>query len=127
MMESAHIYKHGKYWSKYLFFSSIKYIFTYSISRLFSSHCKLFHSSLLYFKKRKKKLFYSTIISRMFSIISLIFVLYCHSVHALPNNRALSPTVQIPSPEYVKLLNHSILFYEAQRSGKLPADNRVSW
>jgi endoglucanase len=39
----------------------------------------------------------------------------------------LSPTVRNPSPEYVKLLNHSILFFEAQRSGKLPDDNRVSW
>ncbi|KAI8639884.1 Six-hairpin glycosidase-like protein [Parasitella parasitica] len=39
----------------------------------------------------------------------------------------LPPTVQNPSPEYVKLLNHSILFFEAQRSGKLPDDNRVSW
>lgn len=39
----------------------------------------------------------------------------------------LSPTVQNPSPEYVKLLNHSIMFFEAQRSGKLPDDNRISW
>jgi hypothetical protein len=65
--------------------------------------------------------------SRMFSIVSVTIVLYCHIVHALSNRRALSPTVQIPSPEYVRLLNHSILFYEAQRSGKLPADNRVPW
>ncbi|GAN09646.1 glycoside hydrolase family 9 protein [Mucor ambiguus] len=39
----------------------------------------------------------------------------------------LPPTVLSPSPEYVKLLNHSIMFFEAQRSGKLPDDNRISW
>ncbi|KAI8967591.1 Six-hairpin glycosidase-like protein, partial [Mycotypha africana] len=36
-------------------------------------------------------------------------------------------TVQAPNAEYVRLLDHSILFYEAQRSGKLPLDNRVPW
>ena len=29
--------------------------------------------------------------------------------------------------EYTKLLAYSLYFYEAQRSGKLPPDNRVSW
>jgi endoglucanase len=29
--------------------------------------------------------------------------------------------------EYTKLLAYSLYFYEAQRSGKLPLDNRVSW
>lgn len=28
---------------------------------------------------------------------------------------------------YANLLNNSMWFYEAQRSGKLPANNRVSW
>ena len=28
---------------------------------------------------------------------------------------------------YPEVLQKSILFYEAQRSGKLPADNRVPW
>lgn len=28
---------------------------------------------------------------------------------------------------YVKLLNYSMLFYEAQRSGKLPDNNRIPW
>ncbi|KAG0072414.1 hypothetical protein BGZ89_006442 [Linnemannia elongata] len=32
-----------------------------------------------------------------------------------------------PDPEYVKLLDYMFLFYEAQRSGKLPADQRVTW
>ncbi len=29
--------------------------------------------------------------------------------------------------EYDKVLHASLLFYEAQRSGKLPADNRIKW
>src|SRR5690348_18319274 len=36
-----------------------------------------------------------------------------------------------PSPtgefNYAEALQESMLFYESQRSGKLPADNRVSW
>ncbi|KAG0320595.1 hypothetical protein BGZ99_004419 [Dissophora globulifera] len=32
-----------------------------------------------------------------------------------------------PEPEYVRLLDASFLFYEAQRSGKLPEDQRVKW
>lgn len=39
----------------------------------------------------------------------------------------LMPTVETPNMEYVRLLNHSILFYEAQRAGKLPENNRVPW
>ncbi|CAG8575806.1 1739_t:CDS:2, partial [Racocetra fulgida] len=31
-----------------------------------------------------------------------------------------------PNPEYARLLAYSLYFYEAERSGKLPADNRVS-
>lgn len=29
--------------------------------------------------------------------------------------------------DYAKVLELSFLFYEAQRSGKLPLDNRISW
>ncbi|CAG8661388.1 1763_t:CDS:2, partial [Dentiscutata heterogama] len=32
-----------------------------------------------------------------------------------------------PNPEYARLIAYSLYFYEAERSGKLPADNRVSW
>ncbi|KAL1921943.1 uncharacterized protein VTP21DRAFT_10585 [Calcarisporiella thermophila] len=34
---------------------------------------------------------------------------------------------KFPNPEYMKLLDFSLLFYEAQRSGKLPSNNRVPW
>lgn len=58
----------------------------------------------------------------------LIFLLYLHLVGVISfSTVALSPTAEKANPEYVSLLNHSILFYEAQRSGKLPADNRVPW
>ncbi|CAO3653110.1 unnamed protein product [Mucor fragilis] len=66
-------------------------------------------------------------------IITAILSLLCQSAltgaNVIDKRSAftLSPTVQNPSPEYVKLLNHSILFFEAQRSGELPDDNRVLW
>lgn len=66
-------------------------------------------------------------------LITAILSIVCHSALTWANaidkraSSTLSPTVQSPSPEYVKLLNHSILFFEAQRSGKLPDDNRVPW
>lgn len=31
------------------------------------------------------------------------------------------------APDYAKALKLSLLFYEAQRSGHLPANNRISW
>ncbi|CAO3640679.1 unnamed protein product [Mucor fragilis] len=31
------------------------------------------------------------------------------------------------NPHYAQLLNYSMLFYEAQRSGKLPENNRIPW
>src|SRR4051794_40170755 len=36
-------------------------------------------------------------------------------------------SIQGANYEYTKLLAYSLYFYEAQRSGKLPPDNRVSW
>jgi len=34
---------------------------------------------------------------------------------------------QIPNPHWSALLGSLLYFYEAQRSGKLPASNRVAW
>ncbi|KAF9209319.1 hypothetical protein BGZ49_005201 [Haplosporangium sp. Z 27] len=42
-----------------------------------------------------------------------------------PRPNRTSPS--FPDPEYVKLLDYSFLFYEAQRAGKLPANQRVKW
>lgn len=33
----------------------------------------------------------------------------------------------VPNPQWSSLLGDLLYFYEAQRSGKLPADNRVNW
>ncbi|KAF9923308.1 hypothetical protein FBU30_006629 [Linnemannia zychae] len=41
-----------------------------------------------------------------------------------------SPSVEtgsFPDQEYVRLLDATLLFYEAQRSGRLPSDQRVKW
>ncbi|KAF9977302.1 hypothetical protein BGZ73_006451 [Actinomortierella ambigua] len=43
----------------------------------------------------------------------------------VPRDSVKSPSR--PDSEYVKLLNYSLLFYEAQRSGKLPPNKRVAW
>ena len=43
-------------------------------------------------------------------------------VGAIPSNSS-----SIPNPQWVNLLGDAIWFYEAQRSGKLSASNRVSW
>ncbi|KAF9423030.1 hypothetical protein BGZ76_003708 [Entomortierella beljakovae] len=42
-----------------------------------------------------------------------------------PRENITSPG--FPDSEYVKLLDYSLLFYEAQRAGRLPADQRVKW
>ncbi|KAI8983541.1 Six-hairpin glycosidase-like protein [Pilobolus umbonatus] len=58
----------------------------------------------------------------------LITFLLLSLLNAAPfdiNNSA--PHKKNTSPEYARLLNHSLLFYEAQRSGKLTDSNRISW
>jgi endoglucanase len=40
------------------------------------------------------------------------------------NSSSSSTTV---NPHYAQLLNYSMMFYEAQRSGKLPENNRITW
>ncbi|KAF9188608.1 hypothetical protein BGZ51_000471 [Haplosporangium sp. Z 767] len=42
-----------------------------------------------------------------------------------PRDTQESPS--FPDPEYAKLLDYTLLFYEAQRSGKLPPDQRITW
>ncbi|KAG0939102.1 hypothetical protein G6F57_006444 [Rhizopus arrhizus] len=53
----------------------------------------------------------------------LLFIVFCSASVTINN----ITTVQSPNQEYVRLLNHSILFYEVQRSGKLPTNNRIPW
>jgi endoglucanase len=37
------------------------------------------------------------------------------------------PSSGYPNPQWVTLLGNLLYFYEAQRSGNLPSDNRVTW
>src|SRR5438105_475822 len=65
-----------------------------------------------------------------------VLILSVISSHTADASYAL-PSADIPgippdnsnvtNVEYCKLLAYSLYFYEAQRSGKLPSDNRVSW
>lgn len=61
----------------------------------------------------------------MFNVFTfqLLFIVFCSASITINN----ITTVQSPNQEYVRLLNHSILFYEVQRSGKLPENNRIPW
>ncbi|KAI9481618.1 MAG: family 9 glycosyl hydrolase [Benjaminiella poitrasii] len=56
-----------------------------------------------------------------------IFVCQTTSKSLIVKRDVLIPKVKVPSAEYVNLLSKSILFYEAQRSGKLPENNRIPW
>ncbi len=54
---------------------------------------------------------------------------------SLPNPPLLPPAASngtvsssgTPNPQWSTLLGNLIYFYEAQRSGRLPSDNRVGW
>lgn len=44
-----------------------------------------------------------------------------------PDVDGIPETTNYPGNDYEKLLAYSLYFYEAQRSGILPASNRVPW
>ena len=49
---------------------------------------------------------------KVFSLVSLCFILLAHGVTSL---------------EYGEAVTKSLLFYEGQRLGKLPSNQRVQW
>ncbi|CAG8655557.1 7159_t:CDS:2 [Cetraspora pellucida] len=70
--------------------------------------------------------------------VSLILLTSLTQAQTSSNNYALPPPMitgipqgpsnnTYPNPEYARLVAYSLYFYEAQRSGKLPTNNRVSW
>ena len=63
----------------------------------------------------------------MFNTISL--TLSFENVQKLPRGQLHQPPgfIILVSAQYGEELQKSILFYEAQRSGYLPAGNRISW
>jgi endoglucanase len=75
----------------------------------------------------------------MFSLLLLLVFHLCAAVFAqlhLPQHPYLPPnasagsqptTGQYPNPQWSTLLGNLLYFYEAQRSGPLPATNRVPW
>src|SRR5436305_107123 len=70
-------------------------------------------------------------------LLPVLIVLVIKTVSAQKNYAIPAPTdipgfpqpdsIQGSNYEYNKLLAYSLYFYEVQRSGKLPPDNRVSW
>lgn len=71
--------------------------------------------------------------------LALLYVIrpsYVKGQLALPNPPYLPPDTSqgasvsgtgAPNPQWSNLLGNLLYFYEAQRSGKLPSSNRVSW
>lgn len=73
---------------------------------------------------------------RLATVVAVSTLLLSHTHAQLGANSTEFPwiintdpsfTPSTPDPAYVQLLSESLYFYEAQRSGKLPADNRVPW
>jgi endoglucanase len=73
-------------------------------------------------------------------VVVILLLCWLHAVHAqlsLPSPPLLPPPAtsgahsstqgSIPNPQWSALLGNLLYFYEAQRSGHLPATNRVSW
>ena len=74
----------------------------------------------------------------MFGLLLCRFFLLVCLVNAqlpLPKPPFLPPDASVgaqpssgsPNPQWVNLLGNLLYFYEAQRSGNLPSDNRVTW
>jgi len=57
-------------------------------------------------------------------ILPVILITLTRGIDAVPTDNAR--TIEDGS-DYAQVLKLSLLFYEAQRSGKLPKDNRISW
>jgi hypothetical protein len=75
-----------------------------------------------------------------FMAVLFLFLCWLHAVHAqlsLPSPPFLPPPAtsgaqpstqgSIPNSQWSTLLGNLLYFYEAQRSGRLPGTNRVSW
>lgn len=60
------------------------------------------------------------------SIILLSSVVYAQEAQPTTDGPSNPPGVT-GNVHYANLMNASLWFYEAQRSGKLPSNNRVAW
>lgn len=60
-------------------------------------------------------------------IITLVVSKVVFAVEQATTDGPSNPAGVTGNVHWANLLNVSMWFYEAQRSGKLPPDNRVSW
>lgn len=72
----------------------------------------------------------------LLTVLLLNIVLPCLAQISLPNPPYLPPNASFgavpslggyPNHQWTNLLGGLLYFYEAQRSGKLPSSNRVTW
>jgi endoglucanase len=78
----------------------------------------------------------------MFDRLFFHFVLLASLLHGLANAQlplpkppflppdasvGAQPSSGSPNPQWITLLGNMLYFYEAQRSGNLPSNNRVTW
>lgn len=72
----------------------------------------------------------------LLTVLLLNIVLPCLAQISLPNPPYLPPNASFgavpslggyPNRQWTNLLGGLLYFYEAQRSGKLPSSNRVTW
>jgi len=67
-------------------------------------------------------------LSRTFLFASIATILsLIHTEAQVQTQPEIKPFVEGESYNYAQVLHYSILFYEAQRSGKLPENNRIPW
>lgn len=74
---------------------------------------------------------------KVFAVASFLFLSPALAQVSLPSTAYLPPSADtgavssnsssVPNPQWSTLLGNLIYFYDAQRSGKLPDSNRVSW
>jgi len=80
-----------------------------------------------------------SLLVRGLALLTVLSPAYVAGELSLPNPPFLPPdasygtrptsasTAASPNPQWSTLLGSLLYFYEAQRSGKLPSSNRVSW
>ena len=78
-----------------------------------------------------------SLLVRSLALLTVFHPTYVAGQLSLPNPPFLPPDASYgsrptsaaasPNPQWSTLLGNLLYFYEAQRSGKLPSSNRVSW
>jgi endoglucanase len=74
-------------------------------------------------RQRTRRTALAALTAALLPVLPTLATAPAHAAPAPPGPAATAAT----SFDYAEALQDSMLFYESQRSGKLPADNRVSW